>query len=265
MQRKLIYNEEVVKNFVENYLPDLEQGEVYFTSLSARNKYLTTEEREEYSLCKTEMFERKLVRRKEKFLPVLRRYECDEMAYVTRNGKPIPEKAIVCYLNINPSSAVKAASEVMAKIQEDALMVVNSQSHADQTIRGLEKLDIKVMNAFQRNKGTRHFIDIDFDIPDSEESYDLFQECVQKLIEKELKFFVVQTKGGFHVVVHKSSIKFNYTFLLEAMEYEFQCLVSSEEEKDKIEVFQNKNEMIPVPGTYQGGFEVVLREDLSNC
>jgi hypothetical protein len=56
-----IYDEEQIRKFVSTLSP-LKKDEVYFVSMSARNKYLTDEERRTYDLGRTEMFARELIK-----------------------------------------------------------------------------------------------------------------------------------------------------------------------------------------------------------
>ncbi len=64
MVYKFIQDKYELKRFYDFILPDLLPNEVYFVSLSARNKYLTTEERYDLSLGRTEMFERRIIKKK---------------------------------------------------------------------------------------------------------------------------------------------------------------------------------------------------------
>jgi len=261
MERKLISDIEELKRFVDHYLPELGDDEVYFVSLSARNKHLSTEERRTIGLSRTEMFARALVRSKEKFVQIIRRYECNPWAYLTKNNVPIPSKCVIAYVNINPSSALKATQEAMTEIQKRMFDSVLSDGKTPETLASLKKLDIIVMNAFQRQRGTRHFIDIDFDIPKDNGRLlkDLFLDCLEEFKVRGMRFFVVETKGGYHVVVDKGTINFNYPLLLQEMEAWFREVTD-----EKIEVVPNKNEMIPCPGTFQAGFPVIIREELGN-
>ena len=56
----LIADVDELKWFYDNVLPNLKQAEVYFLSLSGRNKYLTDEEKQYYQLGRNEMFENQL-------------------------------------------------------------------------------------------------------------------------------------------------------------------------------------------------------------
>lgn len=77
---KLIHDEEELKWFFDNILPELKPTETYFLSLSARSKYLTEEEKVSLELGYTEMFAKTIVRKRnwERFLRTVRKLECDE-------------------------------------------------------------------------------------------------------------------------------------------------------------------------------------------
>ena len=56
----LLYSKEELQKFI-NYLPQLEKDELWFCSMSARNKYLTEDERVKYDLGRSEMFAREFI------------------------------------------------------------------------------------------------------------------------------------------------------------------------------------------------------------
>ena len=56
----LLYSKEELERFI-NYLPQLDKDELWFASLSARNKYLTEDERTYYCLGRSEMFAREFI------------------------------------------------------------------------------------------------------------------------------------------------------------------------------------------------------------
>ena len=101
----MIANLEIFDRF-RNLLTDLKNDEVYFISLSARNKYLTDEEREYYGLGRTEMFARTLIRDKYDMEYPMRKLKSALGYKRTKNGYEIPEKCLVTYININPSSII---------------------------------------------------------------------------------------------------------------------------------------------------------------
>jgi hypothetical protein len=160
--------ESEVKWFFDHVMPPLTDTECYFLSLSARNKYLSAEEREELQLGRTEMFEKRLVRKKEwsRFIRTLRKMECDERGYTTKNNSPIPSKALVCYININPSDTLKALSAFQSLINEYQVEIASiafGGGKKDNLANRLNKIDNNLMTCYQQATGTRHWIDFDFD------------------------------------------------------------------------------------------------------
>ena len=99
-----IHNEAELKKFFDIVLPPLNDEEVFFVSMSARNKQLTEEERRLYDLGRTEMFERKIIREKEwmPFLRTIRKFEMHEGGMTGRSGMPLPSKCLIIYFNVNP-------------------------------------------------------------------------------------------------------------------------------------------------------------------
>ena len=57
----LVHSVNEIEKF-HSFLHPLQIGEAYFVSMSARDKYLTPEERAHFSLGRSEMFGRKIVK-----------------------------------------------------------------------------------------------------------------------------------------------------------------------------------------------------------
>ena len=85
----------MIKDFNEynkflEVLPELEKDEVYFVSISVRNKYLTSEERDYYCLGRTEIFARAIANSKEELTNVLTQVlPAKLLTKRTKNGKKI--------------------------------------------------------------------------------------------------------------------------------------------------------------------------------
>ena len=162
----LINDEEEVKKFFDKVVPPLKNNEVYFVSLSARNKYLTAEEREELNLGRTEMFEKRVIRNDsfERFLRTLRKFETNEGSYLTKNGSNIPNKSIIVYFNINPSDVLKAYKEHNHTMNEYMFELAHCASEKRDTeniMKRIRKMDDLLTTCFQKNTGTKHYIDVD--------------------------------------------------------------------------------------------------------
>lgn len=244
-----IYDEEQVREF-HSLLSPVKEHEAYFLSMSARNKYLTEEERKHYELGRTEMFARKLVKRPEFecFLRTLKSLQVSHGGYTSRTGVSLPDKCLVVYANINPSDGKKALKQFYEKSTQ---LLFDSMDGADVN-KKFSSLDTEIMNCYQRSRGTRTLLDIDFDVP--KEGLDLVKYVVSDFSNHGVGYRVVETKSGFHVLVQKSTINYNYTEVVK--------FAHSEAEKrfGHAEVVVNKNEMVPVPGTMQAESEVKFIE-----
>ncbi len=150
-----IHDIDELKFFYDNILPPLDKTDVYFISLSARNKYLTDEEKETLDLGRTEMFAKTIIRKREwdRFLRTIRKFECHVEGYTTKNGSPIPSKCIVMYININPSNTLQAIAgfkKVLSEYEvEIASIALNDRSNINNIAERLNKIDNSLYTAYQ--------------------------------------------------------------------------------------------------------------------
>lgn len=239
---KLIHDESEVRRFYD-LLGDLLPEEAYFLSMSARNKYLTEEERLQYELGRTEMFSRKLVKQRsfEIFMRTVRSFEVAYGGYLSRGNVQLPEKCLVMYANINPVSGRKALQEFYSKTTQ----LLFDLSTDKEAARKLASLDTELLNCYQRAKGTKNLIDVDFDVPD--EGFDLVQRFVSSMRDNRVTVHVIKTRSGYHVLLVRDTVHFNYTAVVTELHTE------AVERFGHAEVAVNANEMLPLPGSYQAG------------
>jgi hypothetical protein len=260
--RTLIHDLDEVRHFYDFILPILSPSEVYFLSLSARNKYLTAEERVEFDLGRTEMFERRVVRERDwnKFYRTLRKFECHDDGYLTKNGKPIPPKSVICYININPSDVFKAYKEfsnVMNEYMFELSQLSMNNRSTENLMPRMRKMELVMMNAFQHSRGAKHYLDVDFDVPKDARGYNLLLSFLGELTAHAVQYHVIDTKSGYHVLLKRDTVKFNFPTYLRILE-----TGAREKISDKIEIVVNDNEMIPLPGTLQGEYPVRILKDI---
>jgi len=270
---KIIWSEEELKWFFDNVIPPLTDSEVYFVSLSARNKLLSKEEQKELNLGRTEMFQRGVIREKEwiRFLRKIKQYECKVGSYTTKNNSAIPNHAIVCYFNINPSNvlqAYKQFSQTMNEYYLELATCVSDNKDKSNILYRIKKQDVLLMNCFQKNRGTKYWIDFDFDVPKNNKILEGIKEIGREVYERDGRHYIIETKGGYHLLASRNTDfdrDFNPKTIVEE-ESKNIAIYLSEGSTDSLEelgyeVMQNKNEMLPLPGTFQGGFKVkVIKE-----
>lgn len=239
----MIHNEEHFSTFGK-WLPELRQDEVYFLSLSARNKYLSDEEREQYGFGRTEMFARNTARDKAGIRYVMAKLEATLSYRKTRAGKDMPRHALVVYMNVNPSSLIKAYGTFTAQmdkiLQETLLAELNNTGSPP--FDPIKRMETHLMNAVQKSTGRRHLVDIDVD---TKERW-VYDEMAQHFQDCGISYMSIETRGGFHFLLKKD------TFPKERkINFNAQC--KDVEKRCGAEVCINSNAMVPVPGTHQGG------------
>lgn len=233
----LITDREQFKQF-KSILPTLKSDEVWFVSLSARNKYLTPEERQHFGILRTEMFAHHIFRDIDTFEYTLDKLEATLEVKRTRNNQTISRKAMVVYFNINPSSAVKAYLLFQKEMNEMLGDYVSSSLKDKQAnLEGFRFADRKLLNCFQKSTGSRHFLDIDID--GEREALDIL---VGELRKFNIEYYPIKTKSGFHLLVKRNDLNKSGCRLHEVVQ---------KLDKECSEVMFNKNGMLPVPGTLQ--------------
>lgn len=235
-----MWSEDQIKRF-HALLRPLESNEVYFLSMSARNKYLTEEGRIHYDLGRSEMFHRQIIGDTsiEEYLRVVHRLEVGLGGYNSRGNVPLPIKCMVVYANVSPLDGRKALKDFTT----DTLQRVFDGSED----KLYSRLPTILHNAYQTARSSKPgLLDIDFDVP-HREGYPLLLEFLEELNKNEVKWHVVMTKSGFHVLLERGTLHFNYTTKLNELNGKAEKLFGH------AEIVTNTNGMIPLPGTRQAG------------
>lgn len=229
-------------------LPDLEKDQVYFVSLSARNKYLTREERDFYSLGRTEMFGREIAFSKEDLeKKITKNLVARWEIRTTNNGKEIPEKCLVTYVNINPCSTIKAYQLFSSEMDKEMVRIYNSLlKNNEPNFDAMNRIQSKLLNCIQKSSAEKSLIDIDADVT----SISKISDILTGLKDAKVTFNLVQTQGGFHILVKKDTLP--EKFKLHELINKAHCELFAGEIKF------NSNAMVPVPGTLQAGKLVTL-------
>ena len=233
--------------FVTEVMKPLLPGEKYFISLSARNKYLTEEERRYYNLGRTEMFGRTLGNGDWDF--TMAKLAANLQYRTTKSGMSYPDKALVVYVNINPSNSVQACGRFAQKVVEMQNELMNGFLNGKTpNLDSFTKGDRLLMNFYQKTPGTRHYLDVDVD-----GSYALTVELTNALDDSGTKHHLIKTRGGYHVMIDRISrnkTKFPVHEVVQSLHKEAKAVDG--------EVIINGNAMVPMPGTLQGGTLVEL-------
>jgi hypothetical protein len=238
---ELIWSEEQIQKFVTRNFPNgLKPSEVAFVSASVRNKYLTEEERLFFHLGRSEMFNRKIVHNLDEYVLKVLQLSKQLSSYTTKTGYPMPAHAAILYANIHPSDSFGAYAIFNEKIQKELVSYVRNPKH---DIAVFKTMDTLIKTAYQKASGTKLFIDVDFDT----QTDSPFCEFADSLNSNSVTYYAIQTRSGYHVQLLRETIKYNFHEVLQDLQEGYPSCG---------EIIVNKNAMVPIPGTIQGGYKV---------
>jgi hypothetical protein len=257
---EMIFYEDTVQVFLDKIFPDLTQNEVVFLSLSARAKYLKNSERQLYSLSHNEMFHRRwftadAVRngsvpdyirsiRTTTDKPYLDGISC-LADYTDKYGVPLPEHAVAVYLNINPSDMRLAAVQLQKRLLD--MMGKDLTTAGDP--HDYTKLQSMLNTEVQKARSRRVWVDIDMDFHNIPEKEEIISAVENRFPPHSNK--IIKTRSGYHVLLDAAMLKeekVNLGQIIRNLNDIYRSRAS--------EIVINRNAMIPLPGTYQGGVQV---------
>jgi len=238
---KIVQDEKEVQRFID-WLPKLKPHETFYGSLFARKKYC---DRLIKSNDKTQL--RRWTTSKERILQRLYELEVKEGNYFLRGRQQVPQEALVAYIAPNPRHRTKAAFASIEKML--SMIQTNNQGwcpHAE------------TMSCIQRTKSYNYVVDFDFDVEDN-------LEAIPKIIDivgKDALTFI-KTRGGFHALIKTKLIKDQsrkwYIDIANLEGADRDILLSKKAlevytDVDGVDQVEGADCMLPIPGTYQGGF-----------
>ncbi len=261
---KFLHNEDELDIFLTKLreVITLTRDECFYLMLMSRNKYLTEEERKKTDLGRANIVTRQILHSLETkdVIQALRKMECAYGAYTDRSGNPIPNECLIPYLTYNPVSPIKAFSDTQRCFVEYLLELDNRTGDKSNTYDRLSKIDSQYRTQLQHAFSRKVLLDFDFDIPEGASRVVL--EFTDRLTQNGAKSFVVKTRGGFHVLVERATIKYNYTKDLQEIRDLMTTIYGpgkkDAETKPIWEIEANHNEGLPLAGCLQKDYLVRL-------
>jgi len=217
---KIITDPDKLKEFI-NWLPELKDSEAFYVSLFARSKYA----KDVMKLKADKQQLKRFTSNKEFLYEKIEQLETKVGTYY-QNHMPLPQEALSLYITPNPRSYVLAGKKTVKAIQE---LIFTNNFHFNPHQEALSAIQVSSLN--------KYYCDLDFD---NVEWPDVKDEILSKINHDCLT--TVKTRGGFHLLVRydKISPKFSKSWYLGLTNIKG-CDVRGDN-------------LLPVPGTYQGGF-----------
>lgn len=233
MNYKIITDEDKLKSFIE-WLPALQHDETFYLCLFARSKYCKGIAHIKSDKAQLKRF----TSNKSRLFNKIKQLECPVGSHVTKEIGTgvyidVPQESLALYITINPRSFIKATKEGLRKLLDLALQPYNG-FHPYQ----------EVMSEVQKAKSRSEFVTFDFDIDKS--VIGLVDEEVSKVINTDA-YDVIETRGGYHFIIKPKMV--NEVFKKNWYQNMRKILAQYSDDHDNA-----GDIMLPVPGTYQGGF-----------
>ena len=216
---QVITNDKILLKFID-WLPELQPTEKYYVALFARKKYIN----EDIKVPDKAQLKR-FTATKDYLYGKIKQLQCELGSYSFKDI-PVPQECLSLYINPNPRCMVKSSKQTLRKLAD---CITNDYN-------GYNPHSI-AMNNIQTSCSRKIYFDFDIDGID----YDaLVKELTDKINFDCLTF--LHTRGGYHLLVELSKIdeqyKKNWYNTLSRLPG---CDVKGDN-------------LIPVPGTFQGGF-----------
>lgn len=224
MNYVVITNEALLKEFID-WLPELQVNEKYYLCLFARNKYIRDLGLERLP-DKAQL--KRFTSNKSKLLTKIKQLEVPLNAY-SNNGINVPQEALALYITVNPRDLYNATLDTISALSKS---IKDKSPHLNPHQEAL--------SIIHKSKGKTHYIDFDIDESDKDTLIQLVNQIKTYVNEDAITW--LRTRGGLHVLVNPNKVEVEY-------KNSYYKSISSISQVD-----QKGDLLIPVPGTYQGGF-----------
>jgi len=222
MNYKIIADQEKLLHFI-SWLPDLEEHEKYYVALFARKKYA---EEGITSSDKTQL--KRFTSDKKRLFDKIKQLEVPLGAWKLKSGAA-PEKSLALYISLNPR-CMKKATELMGKKCWDLMHSKNYNVHAE------------ALSCIHKSKSRTCYVDFDIDDKDIDPD--------EAWLNTEIgidNYTILDTRGGYHILVEPEKASYFRQENFNDKNW-FQMM------QKKYPVDQSGDLLIPVAGTFQGGF-----------
>jgi hypothetical protein len=180
---KIISDPDLLRRWIDEFLPDLLENEQFYCSLLARKKYC-----KDVPWIKSDRGQlKRFTSKKEYLFDKIHQLEVPFGAFQL-DGRPAPQEALAVYVSANPRDLWKATVRSIGKLA-NVLECNGKNSNPHQ----------EVMSEIQKTVGTRKYVCFDVDVKNEDDLAKIIDIC-------DGYCNVTETRGGYHVFVLKDKV-----------------------------------------------------------
>lgn len=236
MNYQIITNEEYLQDFVDNFLPEISPDETFYVCLFSRSKYCKGIAHINSDKSQLKRF----TTNKSRLIDKLKQLECPLGSYKQKLNVS-PQESLAVYINPNPRSNIKAAKNGLIRLAH----LVTGENHG-------YNLHQEMISEVQKAKSRTCFVDFDFDLNDEFLLLAQDERWMKNLIDINVEinqeaYHILKTRGGYHILVEPEKVAYEFKNKWFNSLKKAQQIYSTDTDN-------HGDNMIPIPGTYQGGF-----------
>ncbi len=233
MNYKIITDEVALKLFIE-WLPELKPNETFYGCLFARSKYCKGIAHIKSDKAQLKRF----TSDKGRLFNKIQQLETPLGTYLAKGvGTGMvaaPQESLALYITANPRDLEAATRSSIQKLQLLSWQPYNGYNP-----------NSEVLSEIQKSKSRTVYVTFDFDLANKERIGAIIRK-VNGVINS-TAYRILETRGGYHLLVEPSKVDKSYA----SMWYQNMQAILAYYSSDRDNI---GDIMMPVPGTYQGGF-----------
>lgn len=251
----IIYDEKLVQQFFEAISVPLHNDEVYWMCLANRRKYLSDDQKAVLLSGDTTMLVKRIINKADGsyFVNQLKSLEVPYGCYRGTNDAVFTGDGFVAYCNLNPSNIISATNKLMHTVTDWYTEALKTNS--DHSRNNFFHINSEFSKDVQCSTSRRIWLDIDIDFACSNYIQSFALTLAQMFPQLNDAALMVFTHGGIHYVINLQKAVFDKSFNPPSI---VEIITSSQDKAFFKEVKVNKALMVPIAGTYQGGYKVSM-------